>query len=93
MFGFLPVRCSRKHLCRRHSQPNHWLWSFQPTSRCVTVQRLQPASQSRDEQTRVSGRSAPNIDYCWFSCLSKLNWVGERIELVFRGINNFIKLV
>ncbi|CAF95457.1 unnamed protein product, partial [Tetraodon nigroviridis] len=46
--------CSRKHLCRRHSQPNHWLWSFEPTSGCVAVQSLQPARQSRDQQTQVT---------------------------------------
>ncbi|CAF92988.1 unnamed protein product, partial [Tetraodon nigroviridis] len=50
----LEGRCSRKHLCRRHSQPNHWLWSFEPTSGCVAVQSLQPARQSRDQQTQVT---------------------------------------
>lgn len=46
-------RCSRKHQCQRHLQPNHWLWSFEPTNQCVTVQSLQPANQSKDEQTQV----------------------------------------
>ncbi|XP_027131388.1 plexin-B3 isoform X2 [Larimichthys crocea] len=50
----LEGRCSRKHLCQRHTQPNHWLWSFEPTNQCVTVQSLQPANQSKDEQTRVT---------------------------------------
>ncbi|XP_037628566.1 plexin-B1 [Sebastes umbrosus] len=50
----LEGRCSRKHQCQRHMQPNHWLWSFEPTNRCVTVQSLQPANQSKDEQTQVT---------------------------------------
>ncbi|KAI3357940.1 hypothetical protein L3Q82_016330 [Scortum barcoo] len=50
----LEGRCSRKHLCQRHMQPNHWLWSFEPTNQCVTVQSLQPANQSKDEQTQVT---------------------------------------
>uniref|UniRef100_A0A8P4G3B7 Plexin B3 n=1 Tax=Dicentrarchus labrax TaxID=13489 RepID=A0A8P4G3B7_DICLA len=47
----LEGRCSRKQLCQRHMQPNHWLWSFDPTNQCVTVQSLQPANHSKDEQT------------------------------------------
>ncbi|KAM8754498.1 plexin-B3 isoform 2-T3 [Acanthopagrus schlegelii] len=50
----LEGRCSRKHLCQRHTQPNHWLWSFEPTNQCVAVQSLQPANQSKDEQTQVT---------------------------------------
>ncbi|XP_078110260.1 plexin-B3 isoform X1 [Sander vitreus] len=50
----LEGRCSRKHQCQRHMQPNHWLWSFEPTNQCVTVQSLQPANQSKDEQTQVT---------------------------------------
>lgn len=50
---FVVSRCSRKHHCQRHMQPNHWLWSFEPTNQCVIVQSLQPANQSKDEQTQV----------------------------------------
>ncbi|GLD58812.1 plexin-B1-like isoform X1, partial [Lates japonicus] len=50
----LEGRCSRKHQCQRHLQSNHWLWSFEPTNQCVTVQSLQPANQSKDEQTQVT---------------------------------------
>ncbi|XP_070695560.1 plexin-B3 [Pempheris klunzingeri] len=50
----LEGRCSRKHQCRRHLQSHHWLWSFEPTNHCVTVQSLQPANQSKDEQTQVT---------------------------------------
>ncbi|XP_041860181.1 plexin-B1 [Melanotaenia boesemani] len=49
----LEGRCSRKHQCQRHLQINHWLWSFEPTNQCVTVQSLQPANQSKEEQTQV----------------------------------------
>ncbi|KAM9344359.1 plexin-B3 [Pholidichthys leucotaenia] len=50
----LEGRCSRKHQCQRQLQPNHWLWSFESTSQCVTVQSLQPANQSKEEQTQVT---------------------------------------
>uniref|UniRef100_A0A3Q1JBV8 Plexin-B1 n=1 Tax=Anabas testudineus TaxID=64144 RepID=A0A3Q1JBV8_ANATE len=50
----LEGRCSRKHQCQRHTQANHWLWSFGPTNQCVTVQSLQPANQSKEEQTQVT---------------------------------------
>ncbi|XP_029903953.1 plexin-B1-like, partial [Myripristis murdjan] len=50
----LEGRCSRKHECQRHLQPNHWLWSFEPANQCVTVQRLEPTNQSKDEQTQVT---------------------------------------
>nr|XP_020469413.1 plexin-B1-like [Monopterus albus]XP_020469414.1 plexin-B1-like [Monopterus albus]XP_020469415.1 plexin-B1-like [Monopterus albus] len=49
----LEGRCSRKHQCQRHMQPNHWLWSFEPTNQCVAVQSLQPANQSKDERSQV----------------------------------------
>lgn len=50
----LQGRCTRKHECERHLQPNHWLWSFSPNDQCVRVERLQPANQSRDTQTQVT---------------------------------------
>ncbi|XP_034534320.1 plexin-B1 [Notolabrus celidotus] len=50
----LEGRCSRKDACPRHTQTNHWLWSFEPTNQCVTVMSLQPANQSKDEQTQVT---------------------------------------
>ncbi|XP_019935566.2 plexin-B3 [Paralichthys olivaceus] len=50
----LEGRCCRKYQCQRHLQFNHWLWSFEQTNQCVTVQSLQPANQSRDEQTQVT---------------------------------------
>ncbi|XP_004086439.1 plexin-B1-like [Oryzias latipes] len=50
----LEGRCVHKHECQRHLQANHWLWSFESTNQCVTVQNLQPANQSRAEQTQVT---------------------------------------
>ncbi|XP_072305494.1 plexin-B3 isoform X2 [Eucyclogobius newberryi] len=50
----LQGRCTRKHECERHLQPNHWLWSFSQTDQCVRVESLQPANQSRDTQTEVT---------------------------------------
>uniref|UniRef100_A0A3P9AEV1 Sema domain-containing protein n=1 Tax=Esox lucius TaxID=8010 RepID=A0A3P9AEV1_ESOLU len=50
----LEGRCLRRQDCHLESQANHWLWSYQPASQCVTVQSLKPANQSREEQTPVS---------------------------------------
>ncbi|XP_056131265.1 plexin-B3 isoform X2 [Lampris incognitus] len=50
----LEGRCSRRQECRGRAQPNHWLWSFEPTNQCVTVESLEPAYQSRDEQREVT---------------------------------------
>uniref|UniRef100_A0A3Q2PL87 Plexin-B1 n=1 Tax=Fundulus heteroclitus TaxID=8078 RepID=A0A3Q2PL87_FUNHE len=50
----LEGRCSRKHECERHLLANHWLRSFDPTDQCIAVQSLQPANQSREEQTQVT---------------------------------------
>uniref|UniRef100_A0AAY4B393 Plexin-B1 n=1 Tax=Denticeps clupeoides TaxID=299321 RepID=A0AAY4B393_9TELE len=50
----LEGRCTRKMECSRHRQPHHWLWSYDRGQRCVSVQSLVPASQSRDNQTEVS---------------------------------------
>ncbi|KAJ8017304.1 hypothetical protein DPEC_G00016450 [Dallia pectoralis] len=50
----LEGRCLRRQDCHRESQANQWLWSYQPSSQCVTVQSITPANQSRDEQTQVS---------------------------------------
>ncbi|KAJ8265089.1 hypothetical protein COCON_G00141880 [Conger conger] len=50
----LEGRCTRKLNCSRHAQSNHWLWSYRHGSKCVTVESLSPATQSREEQTQVS---------------------------------------
>uniref|UniRef100_A0A8C5ABY0 Plexin B3 n=1 Tax=Gadus morhua TaxID=8049 RepID=A0A8C5ABY0_GADMO len=43
----LEGKCSRQHECSRNSS-NHWLWSFETTNQCVSIQSLEPANQSRD---------------------------------------------
>ncbi|KAJ8393496.1 hypothetical protein AAFF_G00059690 [Aldrovandia affinis] len=50
----LEGRCTRKLECSRHTRPNHWLWSYHQGNKCVTVESLSPAIQSRDERTQVS---------------------------------------
>ncbi|KAI5610501.1 plexin-B3, partial [Silurus asotus] len=50
----LEGRCTRKMECTRHSKPHHWLWSYGHDRQCVSIQSLDPAIQSREEQTQVS---------------------------------------
>ncbi|KAG7472671.1 hypothetical protein MATL_G00111400 [Megalops atlanticus] len=50
----LEGRCTRRLECSRHTRPNHWLWSYHGGSKCVTVQSVRPAIQSREERTEVS---------------------------------------
>ncbi|XP_054644366.1 plexin-B3 isoform X1 [Dunckerocampus dactyliophorus] len=50
----LEGRCSRQHECERHLQANHWIWSFDSSKQCMIVQSVQPANQSKDEQTQVT---------------------------------------
>uniref|UniRef100_A0A3P9I978 Plexin B3 n=1 Tax=Oryzias latipes TaxID=8090 RepID=A0A3P9I978_ORYLA len=72
----LEGRCVHKHECQRHLQANHWLWSFESTNQCVTVQNLQPANQSRAEQTQV--RAADKVrsyDLLCFRCVACVSCV------------------
>uniref|UniRef100_A0A6Q2ZJW7 Plexin-B1 n=1 Tax=Esox lucius TaxID=8010 RepID=A0A6Q2ZJW7_ESOLU len=62
----LEGRCLRRQDCHLESQANHWLWSYQPASQCVTVQSLKPANQSREEQTPVGG----TIEYHKPGCMA-----------------------
>lgn len=50
----LEGRCTRKMDCARHAQPHHWIWSYSHERQCVSIQSLEPAIQSREEQTQVS---------------------------------------
>ncbi|KAG9270063.1 plexin-B3 [Astyanax mexicanus] len=50
----LEGRCTRKLECAHHSQTHHWLWSYGHDRQCVSIQNLDPAIQSREEQTQVS---------------------------------------
>uniref|UniRef100_A0A4W4ENG9 PSI domain-containing protein n=1 Tax=Electrophorus electricus TaxID=8005 RepID=A0A4W4ENG9_ELEEL len=46
--------CTWKQECVRHTQPHHWLWGYGRDRQCVSIQSLDPAIQSRYEQTQVS---------------------------------------
>ncbi|KAF5898117.1 plexin-B3 isoform X1, partial [Clarias magur] len=50
----LEGRCTRKLDCKRHLEPHHWLWSYGHDRQCVSIQSLDPAIHSREEQTEVS---------------------------------------
>ncbi|XP_077139885.1 plexin-B3 [Ranitomeya variabilis] len=50
----LEGRCTEKLQCAASSEANHWLWSFDDHTQCVSIQDLYPANQSRLEQTEVS---------------------------------------
>uniref|UniRef100_A0AAY5F354 Plexin-B1 n=1 Tax=Electrophorus electricus TaxID=8005 RepID=A0AAY5F354_ELEEL len=50
----LEGRCTWKQECVRHTQPHHWLWGYGRDRQCVSIQSLDPAIQSRYEQTQVS---------------------------------------
>ncbi|XP_051525586.1 plexin-B1-like [Myxocyprinus asiaticus] len=50
----LEGRCTRKMDCARHAQPHHWIWSYGRERQCVSIENLEPAIQSREQQTRVS---------------------------------------
>uniref|UniRef100_A0A6Q2ZFD6 Plexin-B1 n=2 Tax=Clupeocephala TaxID=186625 RepID=A0A6Q2ZFD6_ESOLU len=65
----LEGRCLRRQDCHLESQANHWLWSYQPASQCVTVQSLKPANQSREEQTPLPTLSEDESLSCSFGTL------------------------
>ncbi|XP_040261061.1 plexin-B3 [Bufo bufo] len=50
----LQGRCTEKQQCADSNEANHWLWSFDHQTQCVSIQGLLPANQSRHEQTQVS---------------------------------------
>ncbi|XP_072285568.1 plexin-B3 isoform X2 [Pyxicephalus adspersus] len=49
----LQGRCTEKQQCENNDQANHWLWSFDEQIRCVSIQDLSPANESRQEQTEI----------------------------------------
>ncbi|MCJ8734715.1 hypothetical protein PDJAM_G00238370 [Pangasius djambal] len=59
----LEGRCTRKLECARHSQPHHWLWSYGHDRQCVSIQSLDPAIQSREEQTQVHNYTAARMTH------------------------------
>ncbi|KAM3911803.1 plexin-B3 isoform 2-T3 [Leptodactylus fuscus] len=50
----LKGRCTEKQQCANSNEENHWLWSFDDETQCVSIEGLLPANQSRHEQTEVS---------------------------------------
>lgn len=51
--GPLPRRCTRKSQCRRATQPNQWLWTYE-NGLCLHIQSVLPAHHPRQEQGQVS---------------------------------------
>ncbi|XP_056395933.1 plexin-B3 isoform X2 [Hyla sarda] len=49
----LQGRCTEKQQCADSGETNHWLWSFDHQTQCVSIQQLSPANQSRHVQTEV----------------------------------------
>ncbi|XP_060038552.1 plexin-B3 isoform X3 [Erinaceus europaeus] len=50
----LQGRCTRKAQCQREAQPHHWLWSYEPGSRCLWVEDPLPPHHPRQEQGQVT---------------------------------------
>uniref|UniRef100_A0A8B9C8R6 Plexin-B1 n=1 Tax=Anser brachyrhynchus TaxID=132585 RepID=A0A8B9C8R6_9AVES len=53
--GFLLFlrRCSRRSECLRSRLSEQWLWSFNSTQQCLSVQSLTPANISREEKRNI----------------------------------------
>uniref|UniRef100_A0A8B9GFU3 Plexin-B1 n=1 Tax=Amazona collaria TaxID=241587 RepID=A0A8B9GFU3_9PSIT len=51
----LQGRCTRRSECLRSRLSEQWLWSFNSTQQCLSVQSLTPANISREEKRNVSG--------------------------------------
>uniref|UniRef100_A0A670K5J5 Plexin-B1 n=1 Tax=Podarcis muralis TaxID=64176 RepID=A0A670K5J5_PODMU len=49
----LQGRCSRRSECSRFKVSEQWLWGFESTQQCLSVQSLSPANISREEQKNV----------------------------------------
>uniref|UniRef100_A0A8B9TEH4 Plexin-B1 n=1 Tax=Anas platyrhynchos TaxID=8839 RepID=A0A8B9TEH4_ANAPL len=49
----LQGRCSRRSECLRSRLSEQWLWSFNSTQQCLSVQSLTPANISREEKRNI----------------------------------------
>ncbi|XP_005522110.1 PREDICTED: plexin-B1 isoform X2 [Pseudopodoces humilis] len=49
----LQGRCSRRSECFRSRLSEQWLWSFNSTQKCLSVQSLTPANISREEKRNI----------------------------------------
>ncbi|XP_048345772.1 plexin-B1 isoform X1 [Sphaerodactylus townsendi] len=50
----LQGRCSRRSECTRFRVSEQWLWGFNSSQQCLSVQSLSPANISREEQRTIS---------------------------------------
>ncbi|NXA40084.1 PLXB1 protein, partial [Eudromia elegans] len=49
----LQGRCSRRSECLRSRWSEQWLWSFNSTQQCLSIQSLTPANISREEKRNI----------------------------------------
>uniref|UniRef100_A0A8C3SV12 Plexin-B1 n=1 Tax=Chelydra serpentina TaxID=8475 RepID=A0A8C3SV12_CHESE len=49
----LQGRCSRRSECSRSIVSEQWLWSFNSTQQCLSIQSLSPANISREEKRNI----------------------------------------
>uniref|UniRef100_A0A8C8RVY0 Plexin-B1 n=1 Tax=Pelusios castaneus TaxID=367368 RepID=A0A8C8RVY0_9SAUR len=68
----LQGRCSRRSECSRSIASEQWLWSFNSTQQCLSIQSLSPANISIEEKRNVSngillGKPNPVIRIVIFS--------------------------
>uniref|UniRef100_A0A8C2TY34 Plexin-B1 n=1 Tax=Coturnix japonica TaxID=93934 RepID=A0A8C2TY34_COTJA len=49
----LQGRCSRRSECLRSGLSEQWLWSFNSTQQCLSIQSLTPANISREEKRNI----------------------------------------
>uniref|UniRef100_A0A7M4FHK2 Plexin-B1 n=1 Tax=Crocodylus porosus TaxID=8502 RepID=A0A7M4FHK2_CROPO len=49
----LQGRCNRRSECLRSRASDQWLWSFNSTQQCLSVQSLSPANISREEKRSI----------------------------------------
>ncbi|XP_030589713.1 plexin-B1 [Archocentrus centrarchus] len=59
----LEGRCGQRWECQRGSEQGHWLWSFNQTQQCLSIQHLSLYNISRGEETdiTVSVKGLPSL--------------------------------